>query len=85
MEPEFEYVFAQNNPAQFETSTTDYGLVHLHTGIITLLGSHTFDWNLSGRNLLNKTYVDHLSRLKYYGFYNQGINFILSVSTNLGV
>lgn len=85
VEPEFEYVFAQNNPAQFETSTPDYGLVHLHTGVTTLLGNHTFEWNLSGRNLLNKTYVDHLSRLKYYGFYNQGINFILSVSTNLGV
>jgi iron complex outermembrane receptor protein len=81
LEPELEYVFPQNHPAQFETPTADYALVHLHTGITTVFYHNSIKWNLSCRNILNKAYADHLSRLKYYGYYNQGINFVLSVST----
>ncbi len=83
LEPELEYAFSQDHPAQFETPTSDYALLHLHTGITTIIHNNQFRWNLSCKNLLNKAYVDHLSRLKYYGFYNQGINFVLSLSTTL--
>lgn len=83
VEPEVAYVFPQNDPAQFETSTPGYTLVNLHLGLTSKVSKHSVKWNLSCRNMLNKAYTDHLSRLKYYGLQNEGINFILSVSTNL--
>lgn len=82
-EPELEYVFAQNNAARFETATADYVLVNIHAGLTSNIVDRKFIWSLSCRNLLNKSYADHLSRLKYYGLNNQGINFILSLNTNL--
>lgn len=82
-EPELEYIFAQNNAARFETTTTDYVLINVHAGFRAKISGRTFNWGLSCRNLLNKTYTDHLSRLKYYGLYNQGVNFIVSLNTNL--
>jgi len=90
IEPEFEYVFAQDHPAQFESSTGDYGLINLYSGIVTHIGQHDLSWNFTVKNLLNKEYADHLSRLKDpvlfpQPIYNQGRNFILSLSTRLGV
>ncbi len=84
-EPELEYSRAQNHPAMFETPTPAYYLVNLHMGLETVWGGNRWQWNLSCRNLLNNTYASHLSRLKYYGLYNQGINFIVSVRTNIGL
>lgn len=83
VEPELEYVLRQDRPALFETATGDYALIHINTGITTSIKKHDIKWNLSCRNVLNKAYTDHLSRLKYYGLNNEGINFILSVSTTL--
>lgn len=90
VEPEFEYVLAQDRPAQFETTTSDYSLLNLYTGITTTLGKNDFKWNFSVHNLLNKAYHDHLSRLADPSLFNpainnEGINFVLSLSTNLGL
>lgn len=82
-EPEVEYAFAQNKPARFELPTPDYTLVHLHAGGKAYFHKHAFVINLSVRNLLNRTYADHLSRLRYFGISNQGINVVLSVRTTL--
>jgi len=82
-EPELVYAFGQDKPALFETTTPSYYLINLHIGFETPIGATRWQWNLSCRNLLNATYADHLSRLKYYGLYNQGINFIVSAKTNL--
>jgi iron complex outermembrane receptor protein len=84
IEPELEYSFAQNKPANFETKTPDYMLANIYVGLQTHIKNNTITWNLSCRNMFNKQYADHLSRIKYYGFYNQGINFILSVKVNIG-
>jgi iron complex outermembrane receptor protein len=84
VEPEFEYVFAQDKPAQFETSSPDYGLVHLYSGCSWYVNDHAFVFGLGIRNLLDKTYADHLSRLRYFGINNQGINVVLSLKTTLG-
>jgi iron complex outermembrane receptor protein len=70
------YVFQQNHPAEFETSTADYFLIN--AGVTT-------DWrkmNLSFtcNNLLNKTYYDHLSRFKYYGIANMGRNVVMAIN-----
>jgi iron complex outermembrane recepter protein len=84
-EPELEYNFSQSTPAMFETATPSYYLINLHIGFDTQFGTSNWQWNVSCKNMLNNTYADHLSRLKYYGLYNQGINFILSARTNIGL
>ena len=78
-EPEFVYVFKQDMPAQFETATGSYYLFNITSGI-TIRGAKG-NWNigLTSTNLTNQAYVDHLSRLKYYGINNQGRNIIVSV------
>lgn len=83
IEPELEYVFRQDYPARFETSTTDYALLNINTGFISRFHDKKVSWNMSCRNILNKVYADHLSRLKYYGINNPGINFILSARMSL--
>lgn len=83
IEPEIEYVLPQNQPARFELSTPDYLLLNLNAGIVSKIGKQQAIWNLSCRNILNKKYADHLSRLRYYGLYNQGINIVISLSVKL--
>lgn len=83
IEPELAYTFAQNHPAQFETATADYTLVNLNTGLTTHFHKNKVQWILAFRNLLNTYYTDHLSRLKYYGLHNEGINIILTANTSL--
>ncbi len=84
LEPEFDYVWAQEKPANFETATPAYHLLNINAGLSTLLGKRTFEWILSGKNLLNEAYVDHLSRLKAYGLLNPGIQISLTVKTVFG-
>lgn len=81
-EPEFICVFQQDRPAEFETPTGAYHLLNCNIG--TAIAAHRGDWNIcvSGTNLTNELYADHLSRLKYYGLYNTGINIVLSVRRN---
>jgi len=85
IEPEFEYAFAQNRPATFELASLDYGLVNLYTGLNTSVKNRNIRLVFACRNMLNKYYADHLSRIRYYGFYNQGINFNVSIFTNLHI
>ncbi|WP_276134252.1 TonB-dependent receptor plug domain-containing protein [Polluticoccus soli] len=85
VEPELEYVFPQNDPAQFETTTVDYALVNIHAGTTARIKGNNVRLQASCKNLLDKAYTDHLSRIKYYGLYNQGINFIISASLQLKV
>jgi iron complex outermembrane receptor protein len=42
----------------------------------------TLDLRISGNNLLDKTYISHLSRLKEDGIPNRGRNVSLSVQTS---
>lgn len=90
IEPEFEYALPQDRPAQFETATTDYGLLNLYCGLIANWGKHEYKWNFAVHNILNKTYHDHLSRLADPSLFNpainnEGINFVLSLNTKLGL
>lgn len=81
IQPAYEYYFAQDNPAMFELSTPAYSLINLYTHARTVVFHHDFTFSLSCKNLLNKAYASHLSRIRYYGMLNQGINFIFSIST----
>lgn len=73
------YVWAQDHPAAFETSTPAYFL--LNARVATQW--HKFKLSLTGNNLLNRHYYDHLSRFKYYGIANMGMNIVAGISFNL--
>lgn len=75
LEPELEYVFEQDRPGRYESPTGAYALVNLNTGM--QLGR--IDISISCRNLLNKAYADHLSRLKDFGILNPGRSIIVNV------
>ncbi len=75
----YTYVFAQNKPNQFETKTASYQLVNAGIGTEFSNEKKKLIISLSGNNLLNEVYYDHLSRFKYFGIYNIG----RSVSVNL--
>jgi iron complex outermembrane receptor protein len=73
----------QNNVSGFETETNGYTLVNLGLGGTVKVGKTVFDVNLNGNNLLDKSYIAHLSRLKTDGIPNIGRNVVLGVNFNL--
>ncbi|MGC1205800.1 MAG: TonB-dependent receptor [Flavobacteriaceae bacterium] len=75
--------FDQNNVSPFETNTPGYNLLSAGLG-----GSFSFLKNelsitISGTNLTNATYINHLSRLKPDGIFNMGRNINLGFTYNL--
>jgi len=74
------HTFNQNNVSGFETKSNDYTLVNLGFGGKIHLGKTSFDLNLNGNNLFNKTYIAHLSRLKTDGIPNIGRTVVLGVN-----
>jgi len=74
----YTYVFAQNTPNQFETKTPSYKLVNAGIGTEMSNAKNKLIISVSGNNLLNEAYYDHLSRFKYYGIYNIGRNISLN-------
>jgi len=78
-----ESTFAQNNVSTFETTTANYNLLNLGLGGDIYLKNIKFSTSLSINNLLDKTYINHLSRLKNDGIFNQGRNIVLGVHFNI--
>ncbi|MGZ3862986.1 MAG: TonB-dependent receptor [Bacteroidia bacterium] len=79
IKPGVSYSFIQDRPGDFETTTIDYLLVNASAAVTVTNKKSILQLSLSGNNLLNQVYYDHLSRFKYYGIYNIGRN----VSINL--
>jgi len=75
--------FRQANVSGFETPSKGYTLVNAGLGGKVSLRDMKFDMSLSGTNLLNKSYVAHLSRLKPDGIPNIGRNIVLSVGFDI--
>ncbi|MCK5857585.1 MAG: TonB-dependent receptor [Bacteroidales bacterium] len=73
------YSFAQNNPSQFETSSTDYFILNTGIGFEFVMGKTPVNIGVYGQNLTNTVYIDHLSTLKDLGYYNMGRNIALKV------
>lgn len=73
----------QNNVDGFETRSNGYTLINLGFGGKVKIGKTAFDLNLNGNNLLNKSYIAHLSRLKNDGIPNIGRNIILGINFNI--
>ena len=72
--------FSQENVSGYETSSDGYTLLNIGFGGKVKFGKTAFDINLNGNNLLNKTYIPHLSRLKTDGIPNSGINGVLGIA-----
>jgi iron complex outermembrane receptor protein len=75
--------FNQNNVSGFETKSNGFTLVNLGLGGKIKFEKTTFDINLNGNNLFNKTYIAHLSRLKTDGIPNMGRNIVLGLNFDL--
>lgn len=77
------HTFNQNNVSGFETKSNGYTLFNLGIGGKLKFGKTAFEFDLNGNNLLNQTYIAHLSRLKGDGIPNIGRNIVLGVNFNI--
>ncbi|HEX8270936.1 MAG TPA: TonB-dependent receptor [Flavobacterium sp.] len=75
--------FSQKNVGLFETGSAGYTLVNLGAGGDITIHKMKFSLQLGANNLLDKTYIAHLSRLKADGIPDMGRNIFLSVNFNL--
>ncbi len=75
--------FKQNNVSTFETSTNGYNLLSAGIGGRFNLFKNEANLSIAVTNLTNKTYINHLSRLKYDGIYNMGRNITISLNYKL--
>lgn len=75
--------FKQNRVSDFETPTDGYSLLSLGLGGNTQLFNNELSIRVSANNLTNKTYVNHLSRLKPDGIFNMGRNISFGLSYKL--
>mgnify|MGYP002700429139 CR=1 FL=1 len=75
--------FKQTKVSAFETPTDAYALLSAGFGGDFKIFNNTLSFNVSGNNLTNKTYVNHLSRLKADNIYNMGRNFSVGLRYTL--
>jgi len=76
-------VLDQEHISNFETRTPGYTLLSAGIGGEFNISSLDFNLNLSATNLLNKSYISHLSRLKPDGIQDRGRNITLSLQTSI--
>ncbi|PKQ45576.1 TonB-dependent receptor [Confluentibacter flavum] len=72
--------FTQNNVGVFETDTAGYSLLSAGLGGTFSLFKNEATITLSGTNLTNVTYINHLSRLKPDGIFNMGRNINIGIT-----
>lgn len=72
--------FKQDNVSEFETATPAYNLVNLGIGGDIIISKYTFTTSLTINNLLDKKYINHLSRLKPDNIFNPGRNIVLGIN-----
>ena len=79
------YASKQCKPALFETETASYSLLNIGLGASIKISNQTISFSIQANNLLDKTYVDHLSTLKEMEYYNIGrnISFNLKIPFNI--
>jgi len=80
-----DFVFAQNNPSEFETAPAAYTLLKLGLGFDVVVKQQRFSFSIVANNLLDATYYDHLSSLKPLGIYNMGRNVSFSIKIPFGI
>ncbi|MBA6153606.1 TonB-dependent receptor [Gelidibacter maritimus] len=75
--------FKQNNVSGFETASDGYNLLGAGFGGTVKILENNLDIRISGSNLTDKTYINHLSRLKSDGIYNIGRNINVGLTYTL--
>lgn len=75
-------VMSQLNVNPNENSTPFYYLINAGIGISWHKNETKYSLNITGNNLLNEAYYDHLSRLKNFGFLNIGRDLSLKLIIN---
>jgi len=75
--------FDKNKVSDFETRTGGYSLLSAGLNTSIQLKKLEIDVGLSGTNLLNTSYINHLSRLKQDGIGNTGRNIILRLDVKI--
>jgi len=75
--------FKQSNISDFETPTNGYTLLGAGFGGVVTLFNNDLDVKISGSNLTDKTYINHLSRLKPDGIFNMGRNINIGLTYTL--
>ena len=79
----FDRVFAQNRIAPGEIATPAYYLMNASIGSEVILKKCRLILSITGLNLLNQAYYDHLSRLKEFGLLNMGRDIAFNISIPL--
>jgi iron complex outermembrane receptor protein len=72
-------VFDQNRAAPLEDATPGYYLLGLNVGGNIQVANNVLDVYVSGTNLLNQTYLDHMSLFRPFGINQLGRNIALNV------
>jgi iron complex outermembrane receptor protein len=72
-------IFDQDRPAPLEEATPGYFLLGMNIGGNLKVGSNSLDVYVSGTNLLNLAYLDHLSLFRPFGVNQMGRNIALNV------
>ncbi|WP_411768804.1 TonB-dependent receptor [Winogradskyella sp. A3E31] len=75
--------FQQNNVSAFETETDSYNLLSAGLGATLNVLDNDLTVRITGKNLLNTTYIHHLSRLKPNDIFNPGRNIIVGMTYTL--
>lgn len=75
--------FSQNDVSDFETNTPGYNLLSAGFGGTIQLLKKDLNISISGNNLTDKKYINHLSRLKADNIYDIGRNISLGFTYNL--
>jgi iron complex outermembrane receptor protein len=78
-----ELAFQQNHPAPLETISEAYHLLHAGIGISIPVSGRSLRCDIQVRNMLGRSYTDHLSTLKILGYYNAGRNIVINLSIPL--
>ncbi len=73
------YKMKQTHIGLFETPTSGYSLINVGLNLEIKTKTLPIEIFIGIKNLLNTTYIDHLSRFKKLGAPNQGINFYVSL------
>ncbi|MFO7864148.1 MAG: TonB-dependent receptor [Salinivirgaceae bacterium] len=75
----------QNHPAMFETESDSYFLLHAGIGTEIKWANQMIQVSVQANNLLNATYIDHLSTLKGMSYYNIGRNISINLKIPFGI
>lgn len=76
---EYRQVASQNRVDRNERATNGYGLLEAGMGLELLMGKQIFKLRVSGQNLLNTFYFNHMSRYRLLNLPEQGRNVNISL------